>query len=219
MVHCNNCTFGHQCLGGTAAGVRRAVWPEGVTNDLYTKLFQKAMEGKPDCGGLLSYNFYSGEPVANGGRAGTFSCASSDAKFTLANFMRTHLQSALATLKVGLDILAQEHVRIDAMLAMAVTLRPRGGQALLAAAIHAPVYVMSTAGEGGPWGMALLAAYLVEHKEGQSLEDWLATQVFADTQGTRLDPEAADAAGFDAFLADYRKGLKMEQAAVESVEL
>ena len=143
-----------------------------------------------------------------------------DANFTLANFMRTHLQSALATLKVGLDILAKEQVKIDAMYGHGGYFKPPGvGQALLAAAIHAPVYVMSTAGEGGPWGMALLAAYRVEHQEGQSLEDWLATQVFADTQGTRLDPDGADAAGFDAFLADYRKGLKMEQAAVESVEL
>lgn len=220
MVHCNNCTSDINAWVGLLREFGELFGLKVSTNDLYTKLFQKAMEGKPDCGGLLSYNFYSGEPVVGMEEGRPLFVRKPDAEFTLANFMRTHLQSALATLKVGLDILAQEQVRIDAMYGHGGYFKTPGvGQALLAAAINAPVYVMSTAGEGGPWGMALLAAYLVEHKEGQSLEDWLATEVFADTQGTRLDPEAADAAGFDAFLADYRKGLKMEQAAVESVEL
>lgn len=220
MVHCNNCTSDINAWVGLLREFGELFGLKVSTNDLYTKLFQKAMEGEPDCGGLLSYNFYSGEPVVGMEEGRPLFVRKPDAKFTLANFMRTHLQSALATLKVGLDILAQEHVRIDAMYGHGGYFKTPGvGQALLAAAIHAPVYVMSTAGEGGPWGMALLAAYLVEHKEDQSLEDWLATQVFVNTQGTRLDPVAEDADGFDAFLADYRKGLKMEQAAVESVEL
>ena len=220
MVHCNNCTSDINAWVGLLREFGELFGLKVSTNDLYTRLFQKAMEGDPDCGGLMSYNFYSGEPVVGMEEGRPLFVRKPDAQLTLANFMRTHLQSALATLKVGLDILAKEQVRIDAMYGHGGYFKTPGvGQALLAAAINAPVYVMSTAGEGGPWGMALLAAYLVEHKEGQSLEDWLATEVFADTQGTRLDPEAANVAGFDAFLANYRKGLKMEQAAVESMDL
>ena len=220
MVHCNNCTSDINAWVGLMREFGELFGLQVSTNDLYTKLFQKAMEGAPDCGGLLSYNFYSGEPVVGLEEGRPLFVRKPDADFTLANFMRTHLQAALASLKVGLDILAQEQVRIDAMYGHGGYFKTPGvGQALLAAAIHAPVYVMSTAGEGGPWGMALLAAYLVEHQTGQSLEDWLAAEVFADTQGTRLDPDAGDAAGFDAFLAGYCKGLKMEQAAVESIDL
>ena len=169
-------------------------------NELYTKLFQKAMEGEPDCGGLMSYNFYSGEPVVGVEEGRPRSVRRPDAHFTLANFMRTHLQAALAALKAGLDILARENVKIDAMYGHggSSSRPPVWARPCSAAAIHAPVYVMSTAGEGGPWGMALLAAYLVEKQEGETLEEWLAKSVFADTTGTCLEPDGADAAGFDA---------------------
>lgn len=214
MVHCNNCTSDINAWVGLLREFGELFGLEVSANELYTKLFQKAMEGEPDCGGLMSYNFYSGEPVVRVEEGRPLFVRRPDAHFTLANFMRTHLQAALAALKAGLDILTREDVKIDAMYGHGGYFKTPGvGQALLAAAIHAPVYVMSTAGEGGPWGMALLAAYLVEKQAGETLEEWLAKSVFADTTGTCLEPGGADAAGFDAFLERFKAGLQVEQAA------
>ncbi len=216
MVHCNNCTSDINAWVGLFREFGQMFGLNVSDNELYTKLFRKAMEGESDCGGLLSYNYYSGEPVTGLSEGRPLFVRQPDAKLTLANFMRTHLQSALAALKVGLDILAGENVRIDAMYGHGGYFKTPGvGQALLAAAIDAPVYVMSTAGEGGPWGMALLAAYLVNKDEGESLEDYLSNRVFASTGGTRLEPVAADVAGFHSFLSAYQKGLPMEEKAVE----
>lgn len=214
MVHCNNCTSDINAWVSLLREFGELFGLEVSANELYTKLFQKAMEGEPDCGGLMSYNFYSGEPVVGVEEGRPLFVRRPDAHFTLANFMRTHLQAALAALKAGLDILARENVKIDAMYGHGGYFKTPGvGQALLAAAIHAPVYVMFTAGEGGPWGMALLAAYLVEKQAGETLEEWLAKSVFADTTGTRLEPDGADAAGFDAFLERFQAGLQVERAA------
>lgn len=217
MVHCNNCTSDINAWVGLLKEFGQLFGLEISANDLYTKLFQKAMEGDADCGGLLSYNYYSGEPVTGLDEGRPMFIRQPDAKLTLANFMRTHLQSALATLKVGLDILAQEDVKIDAMYGHGGYFKTKGvGQALLAAAINAPVCVMETAGEGGPWGMALLAAYLVNKEAGETLEDYLQNKVFAGAAGEKLEPEAGDVAGFNAFLSAYRKALPVEQSAVES---
>ncbi len=215
MVHCNNCTSDINAWVGLFRQFGQLFGLEVSENELYTRLFRAAMEGDADCGGLLSYNYYSGEPVTGLEEGRPLFLRKPDAKLTLPNFMRTHLQSALAALKVGLDILAREDVKIDAMYGHGGYFKTPGvGQALLAAAIHAPVYVMQTAGEGGPWGMALLAAYLVNKAEGQSLEDYLQNNVFAGSVGTCLEPAAADEVGFDAFLDAYRRGLAVEKAAV-----
>lgn len=217
MVHCNNCTSDINAWVGLFREFGQMFDLDISDNELYTQLFLKALEGRPDCGGLLSYNCYSGEPVIGLNEGRPLFVRQPDAKLTLANFMRTHLQSALAALKVGLDILEQEQVQIDAMYGHGGYFKTPGvGQAMLAAAINAPVYVMSTAGEGGPWGMALLAAYLVNQEQGESLEDYLANKVFANAEGQKPDPKTEDVDGFNRFLAAYRKGLPMEQAAVET---
>ncbi len=217
MVHCNNCTSDINAWVGLLREFGQVFGLNIPDNELYTKLFQKAMEGSPDCGGLISYNCYSGEPVIGLSEGRPLFARQPDAKLTLANFMRTHLQSALAALKVGLDILAQEQVQIDAMYGHGGYFKTPGvGQAMLAAAINAPVYVMSTAGEGGPWGMALLAAYLVNHEQGETLEEYLSHKVFADAKGEKLEPKPEDVDGFNRFLSAYCKGLPMEQAAVEN---
>ncbi len=216
MVHCNNCTSDINAWVGLFREFGQMFGLEVSENELYTRLFQVAMEGDEDCGGLLSYNYYSGEPVTGLTEGRPLFLRQPDAKLTLSNFMRTHLQSALAALKVGLDILAQEDVKIDAMYGHGGYFKTKGvGQALLAAAINAPVCVMETAGEGGPWGMALLAAYLVNREPDESLEDYLQNKVFVNTTGEKLEPVATDVAGFDAFLCAYRKALPAEQAAVE----
>ena len=216
MVHCNNCTSDINAWVGLFREFGQLFGLEISDDALYTRLFQIAMEGDADCGGLLSYNYYSGEPVTGLSEGRPLFVRKPDAKLTLPNFMRTHLQSALAALKSGLDILNREHVAIDTMYGHGGYFKTPGvGQALLAAAIHAPVCVMETAGEGGPWGMALLAAYLVNRSEGETLEEYLSNRVFAGSAGTILAPEAGNEAGFDAFLAAYEKALPVEQAAVD----
>ena len=217
MVHCNNCTsdinawvnlFGEFCV---LMGV------EVDKGDLFTRLFRAALEGDGDCGGLLSYNYFSGEGVTDFDEGRPVFLRTPDAKFTLANFMRVHLLSALATLKIGLDILTgEEGVVIDRLCGHGGFFKtPEVGQKMLSAAVHAPVTVMETAGEGGPYGMALLAAYMLWGDKGETLPDYLDNKVFAGARSSTLTADEKDAAGFDAFLAGYRKALGVERAATE----
>ena len=182
-------------------------------------MFRKALEGDADCGGLLSFNYFSGEGVTDldGGRP--LFIRTPDAAFNLPNFMRTHILSALATLKIGLDILTgEEQVEIDKLYGHGGFFKaPITGQRLLSAAVGAPVSLMETAGEGGPYGMALLAAYMVRKEEGESLADFLDSKVFAGAKSSTLMAEEADIEGFNAFLAKYKKALPVERAAVEAV--
>ena len=140
-----------------------------------------------------------------------------DARLTLPNFMRTHLLSALATLKIGLDILTRtEQVPIDKIFGHGGFFKTPGvGQRLLSAAVGAPVSVMETAGEGGPYGMALLAAYMLRREEGETLEDYLDNKVFAGAKTSTISADAADAEGFAAFLERYKKALPLERLATE----
>lgn len=137
--------------------------------------------------------------------------------FNLANFMRANLFTALGALKVGMDILLkEEHVEIDTMLGHGGLFKTKGvGQKILAAAINAPVSVMETAGEGGPWGMALLASYMIHKEEKESLQDYLSGKVFAGSTGTSMDPDAKDVEGFEVFIERYKKGIAIEQSAVD----
>ena len=143
-----------------------------------------------------------------------------ETKFTLANFMRSHLYTALGVIKVGMDILTKdEGVEIDTVLGHGGLFKTKGvGQKILAGAIDAPVSVMETAGEGGAWGIALLASYMINKEENETLEDYLDAKVFAGNAGTRMDPDPADVAGFEVFTDRYKKGLPIERAAVESLK-
>jgi sugar (pentulose or hexulose) kinase len=226
MVHCNNCTSD---LNAWVNLFREFAETFGMTVDmdeLYGRLYRKALEGDKDCGGLLAYNYFSGEPVTGLNEGRPMFVRKPDAAFTLANFMRTHLYASLATLKIGCDILfKEEKVTVDRLYGHGGLFKTKGvGQSILAAAMNAPVAVMETAGEGGPWGMALLASYMVNKTNGERLEDYLAKKVFADEkgqmqQGNVVQPDAADVAGFDAFIDSYKKVLAAEQAAVEHMPL
>ena len=143
---------------------------------------------------------------------------SPESKFTLANFMRNNLYTCLGAMRVGLNILIeQEHCKIDRLLGHGGLFKTKGvGQQILADAVNAPVSVMSTAGEGGAWGIALLAAYLVDKKDGETLDEFLDNRVFAGNEGSTLDPDAEGVKGFNAFMERYLKGLPIERAAVES---
>ncbi|OUN21050.1 FGGY-family carbohydrate kinase [Pseudoflavonifractor sp. An85] len=218
MVHCNNCTNEINAWANVFEGLLTALGHEVDKNALYTAMFTKALEGKADCDGLLLYNYLSGEPVTGLSDGRPLLVRGPEAKLNFANFMRTQLYSALATLKVGLDILAKEQVKVDRLMGHGGFFKtPVVGQRIMAAAANSPVAVMETAGEGGPWGMALLAAYAVHKAEGQSLQDYLDTQVFGDQKVSVVEPVAEDVEGFANFMVHYKAGLAVERSAVEHV--
>ena len=188
-------------------------------NTLFGLLYRKALEGDKDCGGLVAYNYLSGEHITGMEEGRPLFARLPDANFTLANFMRTHLYAALASLKIGMEILVEEKVEIDAIFGHGGLFKTRGvGQRMLAAAINTPVAVLETAGEGGAWGIALLAAYAVKRNEGETLENYLSTRVFAGKTGETMSPDAEDCAGFAAYIERYRAALPVERAAVDTLK-
>ena len=217
MVHCNNCTSDINAWVNLFAEYSEMMGTPVNKGELFVKLFNKALEGDSDCGGLMSFNYFSGEGVTDLDEGRPAFARMPNAKFTLANFMRTHLLSALATLKIGLDILTQtEQVPIDKLYGHGGFFKTPGvGQRMLSAAVGAPVSVMETAGEGGPYGMALLCAYMLWKDEGETLADYLDNKVFADAKSTTLMAEPSDVAGFSVFLSRYKKALPMERTATE----
>lgn len=220
MVHCNTCTSDLNAwvaLLGEAA--EKLTGQRLSANELYGALYREALRGDADCGGVAAVNYYAGEPVTGveGGRP--LFVRLPEARFTLANFMRAHLNAAVATLAIGMELLHGEGVKLDSLLGHGGLFKtPVVGQRLLAAALNIPVTCMETAGEGGPWGMALLAAYMLNKKEGQSLEDYLKHEVFAGGSSSTIAPDAGDAAGFQAYLARYRAALEAEKAAVAAMK-
>lgn len=218
MVHCNNCTNEINAWAKVFKGFLEALGQKPDMNAVFTAMFESAAKGAADGGGLLLYNYLSGEPITGMEEGRPLLCRAPEGELSFPNLMRAQLLSALATLKIGLDILAGEQVAVDRLLGHGGFFKtPKVGQSILAAAAGAPVSVMETAGEGGPWGMALLAAYRVNRGEGESLEDYLANKVFAGAQVSTLAPEQADADGFEAFMARYRKGLAIERSAVDNL--
>ncbi|MDR0452591.1 MAG: FGGY-family carbohydrate kinase [Treponema sp.] len=220
MVHCNSCTSDLDAWAGLFREFAGLAGAKLEKPALYDALYYKALEGEADCGGLLSYNYYAGEPITgmDGGRP--LFARMPDSRLTLANFMRTLLFSAMGTLKLGMDILTEkERVRLDCLLGHGGLFKTRGvGQKLMAAALDVPVSVMESAGEGGAWGIALLAAYLRQKNGGETLETFLGQRVFAGDKGERAEPDAEDARGFRAFMARYTEGLAIERAAVEHLK-
>ena len=183
--------------------------------ELFTRLYQKSLEGDIDCGGVTVYNYLSGEPVTGFDEGRPVVVRSHEQPFTLANFLRAQLYSTLASLAAGMVILEKEQVAIDRLMGHGGLFKtPVVGQKYLAAATNSPVWVMETAGEGGPYGMALLAAYMKDGAD-QTLEDFLDEKIFAGTPGTVMMPEEADVAGFKAYLNRFLAGLAVERAAVD----
>ena len=219
MVHCNNCTSDLNAWVNLFDQFAETFGMKIDRNDLYGTLYRKALEADADCGGLVAYNYFSGEPVTGMNEGRPMFVRMPDADFTLANFMRSHLYSALAALKVGNDILLKEEkVAVDSLMGHGGLFKtPVVGQQILAAALNAPVTVMDTASEGGPWGMAVLAAYMMEKGENEGLADYLSEKIFAGQTGTTIAPQASDVAGFDAFMTKYVATLSAEKAAVEGM--
>ena len=219
MVHCNNCTSDINAWVNLFSEFAELMGVKAEKGELFTRLFRAALNADADCGGLLSYNYFSGEGVTNLNAGRPLFVRKPDAAFTLPNFMRTHLLSALATLKIGMDILTQgEQVKIERLCGHGGFFKtPDVGQRMLSAAVDAPVTVMETAGEGGPYGMALLAAYMVWRQDGESLPDYLDSKVFANAKTSTLMADKNDVDGFNRFLARYQNALALEQMAAERV--
>ena len=218
MVHCNNCTSDLNAWVGLFKQYQELLGVPVDMNEVFGKLYNHALEGDADCGGLIAYNYISGEPVTGLAEGRPMFVRSANDHFNLANFMRANLYASVAVLKIGNDVLFKdEKVQVDRITGHGGLFKTKGvGQRILAAAINSPISVMETAGEGGAWGIALLAGYLVNNEEKLSLADYLDKKVFAGNTGVEIAPTAEDVAGFDKYIETYKAGLAIEKAAVEN---
>lgn len=217
MVHCNNCTSDLNAWVNLFKEFAESFGVEVDMTKLFSVLYNKALEGDADCGGLLAYNYFSGEHITGFEEGRPLFVRTPNSKFNLANFMRVHLFTSLGALKTGLDILLkEEHVEMDELMGHGGLFKTKGvGQKVMAAAVNVPVSVMETAGEGGAWGIALLASYMINKGEGESLSRYLEEKVFAGQESVTISPDAKDVEGFDTFIKRYSQGLPIERAAVE----
>ena len=217
MVHCNNCTSDLNAWVNIFKEYQELLGVPVNMDEIFGKLYNHALTGDTDCGGLISYNYISGEPVTGLEEGRPLFVRSANDKFNLANFMRAHLYASVGVLKIGNDILFNdEKIKVDRITGHGGLFKTKGvGQRVLAAAINSPISVMETAGEGGAWGIALLASYLVNNATGQTLADFLDKQVFADNTGIEIAPTAEDVAGFNAYIKNYKAGLPIEEAATK----
>ncbi|MDU1635097.1 MAG: FGGY-family carbohydrate kinase, partial [Bacteroides ovatus] len=216
MVHCNNCTSDLNAWVNLFKEYQELLGIPVDMDEIYSKLYNIALTGDTDCGGLLSYNYISGEPVTGLADGRPLFVRSANNKFNLANFMRTHLYASVGVLKIGNDILFnEEKIKVDRITGHGGLFRTKGvGQRILAAAINSPISVMETAGEGGAWGIALLGSYLVNNEKKQSLTDFLDENVFVGDAGIEVSPTPEDVAGFNTYIENYKAGLPIEEAAV-----
>lgn len=219
MVHCNNCTSDLNAWVDILKEFSDAVGLHLSMDELYGVLFGKALEGDKDCGGLVSYNYFSGEPVTGFSEGRPLFVRRQNCRFNLANFIRTHLYAAFGALKIGNDLLFEkEGVKADRIWGHGGIFKTEGtAQKILAAALKTPVSVMKSAGEGGAWGIAVLALYMMNKKEGETLEDYLEKRIFQKAESITADPEPEDISGFDQFMENYKNGLVIEKAAADTL--
>lgn len=217
MVHCNNCTSDLNAWVNLFKEYQELMGMPVDMDEIFGKLYNHALEGDADCGGLISYNYFSGEPVTGLTEGRPLFVRTANDKFNLANFMRAHLYASVGVLKIGNDILFnEEKIKVDRITGHGGLFRTKGvGQRVLAAAINSPISVMETAGEGGAWGIALLGSYLVNNDKKQSLADFLDEKVFAGNAGVEVSPTPEDVAGFNAYIEKYKACLPIEEAAVK----
>jgi sugar (pentulose or hexulose) kinase len=220
MVHSNNCTSDLNAWAGLFAEFSMALGVELSQSQLFELLYRQALAGDADGGGLLAYNYLSGEHITHFEEGRPLFVRTPESRFTLANFMRVHLFSALGALKIGMDLLVeQENVQLEQVLGHGGFFKtPEVGQRIMAAALNVPVSVMETAGEGGAWGSALLAAYMLRRREDEPLEEYLSSRVFAEEISTTVAPDKRDVEGYRAFMERYQKGLAIERAAVDALK-
>ena len=221
MVHCNNCTSDLNAWVNIFKEFAEAFGVDVDMNKLFGTLYNKAMEGDVNGGNLLAYNYISGENITGMEEGRPLFVRTPNSKFNLANFMRVNLYTALGALKIGMDrLLKEEGVQVDKLLGHGGLFKTKGvGQQILADAMNTPISVMETAGEGGAWGIAVLASYMVQKAEGESLGDYLNNKVFAGQEGSELAPDPEGVKGFDEFIEIYKAGLPIQRAAIDSMAL
>ncbi len=219
MVHCNSCTSDINAWVILFREFGDIMGFHTDPGEVFTRLFKKAMEGEKDCGGIVSFNYFAGEPVTGLSEGRPMLIRTPDARMNMANFMRAQIYASLETLKAGMDIMNREHVAIDEVYGHGGLFKTEGvGQNLLAAAIHAPVTVMETAGEGGAWGIALLAEYALLREKGESLESFLRDHVFSSMKKTTVSPDPDDEKGFDRYMEQFVRCIPAQKAAVEGLK-
>ena len=220
MVHCNNCTSDWDAWVHIFREFAEGFGIEVDKSKLFDTLYNKALEGDAECGGLLAYNYFSGEHITGFEAGRPLFVRTPNSNFNLANFMRVHLFTALGALKTGLDILLkEEHVKVDLLYGHGGLFKTKDvGQKIMAAAVDTSVAVMKTAGEGGAWGIAILASYMTNKANNQSLDDYLTTKVFKGLEASVIKPETKDVEGFEVFIKRYTNGLPIERAAVEHLQ-
>jgi len=217
MAHTNTCTTEIDAWVGLIADTARTMgWPLD-TDALYTTLFRQALEGAPDCDGIVAFNYFAGEPLTGTPTGRPMLVRLPESKLSVANLMRAQLNGAIATLKIGMDMLAEkEQVESDVLLGQGGFFKTPGvGQQLLANALNVPITTMETAGEGGPWGMALLAAYMQRREADESLQGYLSEKVFRQADSSCLYPQPEGVAGFAAYLQRYKDALPCQNAAAQ----
>lgn len=217
MVHCNNCCTDLDYWVNMFYELLHFCGSDIEKSALYDLLYSKALEGDTDCGGIVNYNYFSGEPVAHTNQGTPLMFRSPESKLTVSNFFRAQIYSALSTLKIGMEILEKEGVEIDCINGHGGLFKtPVVGQKMLAAALNTPVAVTKTAGEGGAWGIALLAQYAYDNK-GETLEDYLDKYVFAANESHIENPDEKDVEGFKKYMVNYKNGLAAEIAAADII--
>ena len=217
MAHTNTCTSEIDAWINLIADAAAAMgWPVNK-NELYPTMYRKALDGEADCSGITAFNYFAGEPLTGTETGRPMLVRLPDSKLTIANLMRSQLYGAIATLKIGMDMLArEEHVESDRLLGHGGFFKTPGvGQQILADALNVPITTMETAGEGGPWGMALLAAYMYRKEENETLEAYLSNKVFYNANSTCVQPDAAGVAGFQRYLERYKACIPAQQAAAD----
>lgn len=218
MVHINNSTSEINSWARVFTEFAAAIGATVTGGEIFSALFNSVLKSDPDAGGLLSYGYHSGENITGMAEGRPMFVRTPNAKFTLANLMRMHLYSAFGAMKIGLDVLAKEKVAMDSVVAQGgIFTTPVVAQKILAGVMDAPVTLMKNAGEGGPWGMAVLSQFVVSHKDGQSLADYLEDEVFQSQESTTIEPDPEDVAGFGKFMEEYKAGLSIEQTAIDQM--
>ena len=218
MVHCNNCTNDMNAWVSIFKELTELVTGNPADDSIYRKLYEKSLEESTDCGGVTVYNYLAGESVTRLDEGRPMVIRNAESSFTLANFIRSMLYSTISTLKIGMDLLSEEGVKIDSVTGHGGLFKtPVVGQKYLAAALNAPVSVMKTAGEGGPYGMALLVAYMLRENKDLSLDSFLSEKVFNKAEITVMQPDPNDVEGFNKYIDTYKSGLGAEEAAVKLI--
>jgi len=219
MVHCNNCTSDINAWLNLFNEVMEKTGAKVDKGDLRIALYKSALESDPDCGGLVSVNYLSGEHITGFHEGRPLFIRTSDSRFTIENFVRSLFYSAFASVRIGMNILTDEGVVLKKLLGHGgLFTTPVVGQKLLAGALNIPIALMESAGEGGAWGIALLAAYAVSKEEGETLEQFLDNKIFADSAVCVLEPDPVDVKGFEEYLKRFEAALKVERAAVENIK-